>query len=51
MAKGEVIGTLDVVLGDEVLETVDLVAADAVPRANWIQLLGRVVINFISTIK
>jgi D-alanyl-D-alanine carboxypeptidase (penicillin-binding protein 5/6) len=51
VAKGEVIGTLDVVLGDEVLETVDLVAADAVPRANWIQLLGRVVINFISTIK
>lgn len=51
LAKGDIVGSMEVMLGDEVLETIDLVAAEAVPRANWIQLLGRVVINFISTIK
>ncbi|HBI56861.1 MAG TPA: D-alanyl-D-alanine carboxypeptidase, partial [Firmicutes bacterium] len=51
LAKGDPVGSLDVMLGDEVLETIDLVAAEAVSRANWIQLLGRVVINLISSIK
>jgi D-alanyl-D-alanine carboxypeptidase (penicillin-binding protein 5/6) len=51
LAKGDPVGSLDVKLGDEVLETIDLVAADAVPRASWIRLLGRVVINFIWSIK
>lgn len=51
LAKGDPVGSLAIKLGDEVLETIDLVAADAVPRASWIRLLGRVVINFISSIK
>lgn len=51
LAKGDPVGSLDVMLGDEVLETIDVVAAEAVPRANWIQLLGRVVFNFIASIK
>lgn len=51
LAKGDPVGSLDVMLGDEVLETIDVVAAEAVCRANWIQLLGRVVINFIASIK
>ncbi len=51
LVEGDPVGSLDVMLGDEVLETIDVVAAEAVSRANWIQLLGRVVINLISSIK
>lgn len=51
LSQDSVVGTLDIMLGEEVLESVDLVAGSEVPRANWLQLLGRMVINFLSTIK
>jgi D-alanyl-D-alanine carboxypeptidase (penicillin-binding protein 5/6) len=51
LAKGAVIGSLEIRLGDEPLESVDLVANAEVPRANWLQLLGRMVKSFLATVK
>lgn len=51
LAKGDPVGSLEVLLGDEVLRNVDLVAAQDVPRAGWLQLLGRTVLNFLSAVK
>lgn len=51
LAKGAVIGSLEIKLGDEPLESVDLVANAEVPRANWLQLLGRMVKSFLATVK
>lgn len=48
LAKGDSLGNLAVMLGDEVIETVELLAAETVSRASWLQLLGRTVLQFIS---
>ena len=51
LAQGDAVGTLEVRMGEEVIDTIDLVAASAVSRANWLQLLGRTVMNFFSALK
>jgi len=51
LAQGTVVGSLAVMLGDEVLDTVDLVVGGEVTRANWFQLLGRMVKKFLATVK
>lgn len=51
VVRGDVIGTLDILMGDEVIESVDLIAADSVPRAGLFKLLGRMVKNFLGTVK
>lgn len=51
LQRGDVVGTLDILAGDEVVDTVDLLATADVPRAGWFQLLGRMVVNFLATLK
>lgn len=51
LQAGEVVGTLDIMLGEELVDSIDLLAGGEVPRANWFQLLGRMVVNFLSTLK
>lgn len=51
LACGDVVGTLEVMLEDEVIDSVELVAGSEVPKANWFLLLGRMVKNFLSTLK
>ena len=51
LAQGSAVGSLEIRLGDEVLETIDLIAVEAIPEASWLQLLGRGVKNFLSSLK
>lgn len=51
LIQGSVVGTLDIMLGDEVVDTIELITRADVPRANWFLLLGRMVKNFLSTLK
>ncbi|MGI6364740.1 MAG: D-alanyl-D-alanine carboxypeptidase family protein [Bacillota bacterium] len=51
LEAGAVVGTLDILVGDEVVDSIDLLAGCEVPRANWFQLLGRMVVNFLATLK
>lgn len=51
ISVGEAIGSLEILLGNEVVETIELVAVENVARATWLQLLGRAVSNFLSGIK
>jgi len=51
LQEGDVVGSLCIMLGDEVVDTIDLLANGEIPRANWFQLLGRMVVNFLSILK
>lgn len=48
---GSQVGSLDIMVGDEVVDSVDLIAGQQVPKASWLQLLGRMVKNFIGVVK
>lgn len=49
--QGDVVGILDIMLGEEVVDSIDLLASSGVTRANWFQLLGKMVVNFLATLK
>lgn len=49
--KGVAVGGLDVFLGNEIIETIDLVTVESVSKAGWIKLMGRTLINFLCSVK
>ncbi|MTI94846.1 MAG: D-alanyl-D-alanine carboxypeptidase [Firmicutes bacterium] len=51
VSQGEVVGTVEVLLNDEVVETVDLIAAEAVAKANWFQMIGKIMRSLLETIR
>ena len=51
LKRGEVVGSLDIMLGEEVVDSIDLLSNGEVPKANWLQLLGRTLANFLATLK
>lgn len=51
LKRGEVVGSLDIMLGEEVVDSVDLLSIGEVHKANPLQLLGRTLDNFLATIK
>lgn len=51
LRRGDVLGSLDIMLGEEVVDSIDLLSNSEVPKANWFQLLGKTLVNFLATLK
>ena len=51
LAAGDVVGSVKILQGDDVIDTIELIAAEAVPKASWFKLMGRMVKNFINIVK
>lgn len=51
LRSGQVLGKVEILREDQVLKTVDLVAATDVEKANWFELFGRIFRNIFGTLR